>query len=156
LVNIDSQAPNMVVYEALCQGKLETLGIPSQVAKEVTFGKSRFDLYYETPEEKGFVEVKGVTLEEEGIAMFPDAPTERGARHLLELAEAVEAGYQGCIFFLIQMQGVHLFRPNRAMDPSFARALQWARDRGVKVLAYDAVVTENGMTLGHPVPVVLE
>ncbi|HOP75257.1 MAG TPA: DNA/RNA nuclease SfsA [Bacillota bacterium] len=156
LINMDSQAPNHVVYEALCQGKLQELGTPVRVAKEVTYGKSRFDLYYENENGKGFIEVKGVTLEDKGIAMFPDAPTERGAKHLMELIEAVREGYQGWIFFLIQMQGVSVFRPNRAMDPQFAQVLQLAQKCGVRVLAYDAVVTENGMTLGHPVPVELE
>lgn len=157
LVNIDSQAPNQVVYEALCQGKLLELGKLGRVNKEVTYGKSRFDLYYENETGMGFIEVKGVTLEDKGIVMFPDAPTERGAKHLSELIEAVqEEGYQGCIFFLIQMQGVTVFRPNRATDPHFTEVLRLARERGVRVLAYDAIVTEDGMTLGHPVSVDLD
>lgn len=153
LVNIDSQAPNQVIYEALNEGLLLQFGDLTRIAKEVRFGNSRFDLYYETESEKGFIEVKGVTLEREGIALFPDAPTERGTKHLTELAEVVKSGMAGWIFFLIQMKGPYRFSPNVALDPKFTEALRIARASGVKILAYDSVVVPDGLALGRPVPI---
>lgn len=155
LINIDSQAPNHVVYEGLSQGKLPELGNPVRLSREVRYGNSRFDLYYENESEKGFIEVKGVTLERDGTALFPDAPTERGARHLLELAEAVKSGYKGWIFFLIQMNGPGCFQTNKATDPNFSAALIFARDHGVTSLAYDTIVTEDSLSLGTPVLIVI-
>lgn len=153
LVNIDSQVPNEVIYQALRQGLVPEFANLIRIAKEVKFGNSRFDLYYETESEKGFVEVKGVTLERDGTALFPDAPTERGAKHLTELAEAVKSGYTGCVFFLIQMKGPRLFQPNAVMDPKFAAALNFAVHNGVKALAYDSIVTEDGIAIGEPVKI---
>lgn len=122
-------------------------------------GKSRFDLYYETGDEtertKGFIEVKGVALEEQGVAMFPDAPTVRGTKHIYEMIDAVRKGYEGTLFFLIQMKDVCCFRPNRDTDPDFAHALTIAAENGVRILAYDSVVTEDGIVLGDPVEVQL-
>lgn len=155
LINIDSQAPNRVVREALEQGRLPEFGDLNRIAGEVSYGQSRLDLYYESERGAGFIEVKGVTLEQDGLALFPDAPTQRGVKHLQELIHAVQAGYQSCVFFLIQMQGPSRFRPNTAMDPRFSEALQQARAGGVRVLAYDAQVAEDGMTLGSPVAVVV-
>lgn len=156
VINIDSQVPNQVVYESLNQGLLsQEFGPIIRVAKEVVYGKSRLDLCYETDNKKGFIEVKGVTLERDGTAFFPDAPTERGAKHLLELVDAVRAGYQGFIFFLIQMKGPSQFRPNTFMDPKFTEALFFACQNGVTILAYDSKVTEDGIVLGGPVPVIL-
>lgn len=151
LINIDSQAPNQVIYEALQQGLLPCFKNPIRIAKEVRFGNSRFDLYYETESEKGFIEVKGVTLERDGTALFPDAPTERGAKHLVELAEAVKLGFKGHIIFLIQMKGPRQFLPNTAMDPKFTEALRIARTSGVEILAYDSMVTEDSLVLGEPI-----
>jgi sugar fermentation stimulation protein A len=153
LINIDSQAPNQVVYEALQQGILPCFKNPARIAKEIRFGNSRFDLYYENESEKGFIEVKGVTLERDGTALFPDAPTERGAKHLLELAEAVKSGFKANVFFLIQMKGPDRFRPNTIMDPKFTESLRLARDGGVRILAYDTVVREDSLTMGKPVEV---
>lgn len=155
LVNIDSQAPNQVVFEGLQTGALPEFSKLKHLAREVSFGNSRFDLYYETGKKQGFIEVKGVTLERERVALFPDAPTERGSKHLLELGEAVRMGYEGCIFFLIQMRGPVCFQPNTAMDPKFTAALRLAKETGVRVLAYDAVVTADGLVLGSPVPVAI-
>lgn len=154
LINIDSQVPNQVVSEALKGSSLKEFSPLTHLKREVTFGSSRFDIYYETAKDKGFVEVKGVTLEKEGMAMFPDAPTERGARHVYEMIDAVKAGYNGCIFFLIQLKGVKYFTPNRLMDPEFCKALTAASQADVKILAYDSVVTENSITLGDKVPVI--
>lgn len=156
LINMDSQAPNRVVLEAALSGQLDGLaGEPlAAVRPEVRFGGSRFDLYWETiGGSKAFMEVKGVTLEQDGIVRFPDAPTVRGTRHVLEMAEAVKAGYQGYLMFLIQMRGVRRFEPNEAMDPAFAQALRLAASSGVRVLAYDTLVAADSMTLGEPVEI---
>lgn len=153
LINIDSQAPNQVVYEALQQGILPCFKNPARIAKEIRFGNSRFDLYYENESEKGFIEVKGVTLERDGTALFPDAPTERGAKHLLELAEAVRSGFEAYILFLIQMKGPRRFLPNTLMDSKFTEALRIARASGVEIFAYDAVVSEAELVLGDRVDI---
>lgn len=153
LINIDSQVPNQVIYEGLKQGLLPEFGKLTRIAKEVRRGNSRLDLYYENELGKGFIEVKGVTLERDGMALFPDAPTERGVKHLLELVEAVKSGYQGCLFFLIQMTGPTSFQPNAVMDPKFSEALLLADNSGVKIMAYDSIVTEDGIILGKPVKV---
>ncbi|WP_438444940.1 DNA/RNA nuclease SfsA [Gorillibacterium sp. sgz5001074] len=158
LINMDSQAPNKVVYEAALAGRLDEIagGPLARVQAEVTYGKSRFDLFWETAAgARAFLEVKGVTLEEDGIVRFPDAPTERGTKHVLEMIGAVREGYGGVIFFLIQMKGVRRFEPNGVTDPAFAEALRRASREGVRVLAYDAQVTPDGMVLGEPVEVVL-
>jgi|SRR5690554_925302 len=153
LVNIDSQVPNGVVYEALQQSRLSEFGKISRLTREVRFGASRFDLYYETRSGKGFIEVKGVTLEQDGTALFPDAPTKRGVKHLMELAVAVRAGYEGTVFFLLQMKGPCRFKPNQVMDADFAAALRSAKDAGVRVLAYDSHVTEQSIDLGKRITV---
>ena len=155
-INIDSQVPNEVVFEGLIKGKISELGKPSLAKKEVTFGNSRFDLYFEKNGEKGFIEVKGVTLEDGGVAMFPDAPTSRGTKHILEMKEAVHAGYRGIILFLIQMNGCHTFTPNEKMDKAFADACREAAVNGVEILAYDTTVTEKDIVLNRPVKAVLD
>jgi len=153
LVNMDSQVPNDVVFEALKEGKIEGLEDLTMIKREVAFGNSRYDIYFESKNEKGFIEVKGVTLEINGISMFPDAPTERGTRHILELTEAVKEGYKGVVLFLIQMKGPTVFQPNWEMDISFSQAIRFAYDNGVNVLAYDSIVTENSIVLGKQVKV---
>lgn len=153
LINIDSQAPNQVVREALAEGRLPEFGAINRIVSEVTYGQSRFDLAYWKQHGAGFIEVKGVTLERDGLALFPDAPTQRGEKHLRELMHAVQAGYEGCVFFLIQMQGPLQFQPNIAMDPCFSETLRQAYAGGVQVLAYDSQVTEAGVILGSPVTV---
>lgn len=158
LINMDSQAPNKTVLEALTAGRLCYLeGSPvTRVRPEAVFGKSRFDLYWETEQgSKAFMEVKGVTLEENGIVRFPDAPTERGTKHVLEMIEAVQAGYRGYLMFLIQMKGVSRFEPNEKMDPAFAQALRQAVQAGVGILAYDTIVEPDSMVLGEPVEIKL-
>ncbi|HHV45381.1 MAG TPA: DNA/RNA nuclease SfsA [Tissierellia bacterium] len=153
LVNMDSQVPNDVVFEALKEGKIEGLEDLTMIKREVAFGNSRYDIYFESKNEKGFIEVKGVTLEINGISMFPDAPTERGTRHILELTEAVKEGYKGVVLFLIQMKGPTVFQPNWEMDISFSQAIRFAYDNGVNVLAYDSIVTENSIVLGKQVKI---
>lgn len=153
LVNMDSQIPNRVVEEWLRAGKL----FPdlTTIRPEITYGKSRFDFYLETPERKIFMEVKGVTLEEDDIVRFPDAPTERGVKHLRELMKAAEDGYETYVFFVIQMEGVRYFAPNAVTHPEFTLALQEASKKGVKILAYDCLVEKDLIELREAVPVYL-
>lgn len=153
LINIDSQIPNMVVYQGITEGKIKEFHDVTKLSKEIVYGNSRFDLYFETKEQRGFIEVKGVTLKTEGIAMFPDAPTQRGCKHIHEMIKAVEEGYAGFIFFLIQMKGVNYFTPFELRDLEFAKALKLANEKGVKVLAYDSIVSEDEITIGSPVEV---
>lgn len=150
LINMDSQAPNHVAYEWMA----EFPGI-SGLRREVTFGQSRFDLAFEAEGRPGFMEVKGVTLENGGIARFPDAPTERGVKHLHELVHAAREGYEACVLFVIQMKGVHVFQPNTDTHPEFAVALREADQAGVRVLAYDCLVTEDSLQVDQPVAVEL-
>lgn len=154
-VNIDSQAPNMVAFEALKEGKIAEFGVVGTVKREVTYGASRFDLYFEQGNQKRFIEVKGVTLEKDGIAMFPDAPTTRGTKHVLELAKAAQEGYKCAILFVVQLKGCRLFVPNRETDSAFADALLQAKQAGVQILAYDTIVTEEELVLDHSIPVEL-
>lgn len=155
LVNIDSLAPNRLVFDALLDGGLPSVGRVDSARREVTYGRSRFDLYFETGGRGGFIEVKGVTLERDGLALFPDAPTGRGARHIAELIAAAAQGYSAYIIFVIQMKGVSRFTANAATDPAFAAALKLAARQGVGVLAYDSLVALGETHLGDPVPVVL-
>ena len=115
------------------------------------YGQSRFDLAFTLGGKPAFMEVKGVTLEKEGVAMFPDAPTERGVKHLEELAGAVKDGFEAFVLFVIQMKGVRVFRPNEEMHKAFADALRKAEDAGVKVLAYDCDVREDGFVIDDAV-----
>lgn len=156
LFNIDSQVPNAVVQEGLLDGKVSGLEELNLLSRERVFGNSRFDLYYETKERQGFIEVKGVTLEAEGIAMFPDAPTERGTKHIYEMIKAVEEGYSGSLFFLLQMKGATYFTPNKIRDPQFTKALILAKEKGVQLLAYDSIVSEDEIRLGDPVRIKLQ
>jgi len=153
LVNMDSQIPNSAAYEAVLEGKIEEIGVPDFLKREVTYSKSRFDLYYEKGARKGFVEVKGVTLEKDGVVLFPDAPTERGTRHIRELIKAKEEGYEASILFVIQMKGVKYFTPNAETDPDFAQALKDAYNAGLNVLAYDCSVREDEMIIDKKIEV---
>lgn len=155
LINIDSLSPNAVVFEGLKSGKIHGFRELVYLKREVFYGNSRFDIYFETPQEKGFVEVKGVTLEEGGVAMFPDAPTERGSKHVNEMIKAVREGYRGYIFFLIQMKGIKYFTPNIKMDAIFSSTLKSAYESGVKILAYDSTVTKDEITVGNEIEVVI-
>lgn len=144
LINIDSAAPNRVFAEWLKTGAL--LPVPELIRPECRHGDSRFDFYLEFGGKPVFAEVKGVTLEEDGIVRFPDAPTLRGTKHLRGLADCVREGYGAMAVFLIQMRGVRYLEPNRATDPAFADALRAARDAGVHLLALDCDVTEDSLT----------
>lgn len=155
LVNMDSQAPNQMAAEALAEGRIKEVGAVDLLKREVKYENSRFDLYYQKGEKKGFIEVKGVTLEEEGVAKFPDAPTERGAKHLRELIKAKEEDYEAAVLFVIQMKGVTEFRPNAERDEKFADALRDAAAAGVQILAYDCSVQVGRVWIEDPVPVIL-
>lgn len=148
LVNMDSQAPNTVAAEAIISGLIEEIPRVDLIRREKTFRDSRFDIYYESFEKKGFIEVKGVTLEEEGTARFPDAPTPRGTKHILELIKARDEGYEASLMLLIQMKGPIRFEPNRNMDPDFANAIELAEKNGVQILIYDSIVTPTGISIG--------
>ena len=153
LINMDSQAPNKVVGEWLLEK--EPFGKVKLLKPECTYGSSRFDFYLETEAEKIFIEVKGVTLEEVGIVRFPDAPTERGIKHLEELRACVEAGYKAAVIFVVQMEGMQHFEPNDKTHPQFGEALRQARKAGVEVLVYECKVTPSSLEITKSIPVVL-
>ena len=151
LINMDSQIPNDVAEEWV-----ERCGLFSskaQIKREVAFGSSRFDLYVTDGERRVFIEVKGVTLEKDGVALFPDAPTERGVKHVTELIRAVDSGFEAYILFVIQMKGIRLFSPNIKMHPEFAEALVQAKSKGVDILAFDCIVTEDSIEIDSPIPI---
>ena len=155
LVNMDSQAPNQMAAEALAEGKIVEIGEVDFLKREVKYENSRFDLFYQKGDKKGFIEVKGVTLEENSVAKFPDAPTERGAKHLRELIKAKEEGYEAAVLFVIQMKGVKEFRPNEERDKNFTEALREAAKAGVEILAYDCGVQVGQVWIENQIPVVL-
>ena len=164
LINMDSQAPNQVVFEALSEERLQLPGTEGPLRllqREKTCGDSRLDVYAEFDpvkagnRQKAFIEVKGVTLEEDGIARFPDAPTERGIKHIHELEHLAADGFLSYIIFVIQMKGVYRFEPNDSTHAAFGDALRSAADRGVRVLAYDCIVTSDSLRLDAPVPIKL-
>ena len=154
IINIDSQAPNKVVEEWIEAGHL--FSDISLIKKEVVYKKSRFDLYVESNNRKILIEVKGVTLEENGIVTFPDAPSERAVKHVKELCEAVEEGYEAIIFFVIQMKHAIYFTPNCQMHPAFYDTLVRAVQAGVKIMAYDCEVENNYLKINEEVTVKLE
>ena len=151
LVNIDSQVPNELAFDYIKNGGLGF--VPDYVKAEKTYGQSRFDLYYEAGGKRGFVEVKGVTLEEHGVARFPDAPTERGKKHLLELRQAVENGYEAWVLFVLAMTDMVRFEPNWPRDPEFSEALCHAAKHGVHIRAVECAVTEDTIAITKEVPV---
>ena len=147
LINMDSQVVNKVAFEFL-----PTLFEDVKFIKpEYKYGNSRIDFYIETKNEKIFVEVKGVTLENDGVVSFPDAPTERGVKHLKELQKAVTEGYKAYVMFVVQMSDVKCFEPNSTTHPEFAEALKEARDNGVIPLAFDCAVTPETIEIRRPV-----
>ncbi len=152
-VNIDSQAPNKAAEEWIAAGGL--FPDVSLVKREKTYGNSRFDLYVETAEEKWLIEVKGVTLCVDGTAMFPDAPTERGKKHVEELIHCQKDGYRAAIVFVIQRKGVQRFTPFEERQPEFAAALRLARDKGVKIFAVDCLIDKREMNIDRFIPVCL-
>ena len=171
-INMDSQAPNKAAWEWLVSlgGGQYTeknhypLGsyVPFDIRREATHGDSRFDLAFSLRNRDtkavspAFMEVKGVTLEENGLALFPDAPTKRGIKHLKGLIRAHEEGYEAYVLFVIQMKGIQGFTPNDITHPAFGETLRQAREAGVHVLAYDCLVTPDTMTVDSPVKVMLD
>jgi sugar fermentation stimulation protein A len=155
LINIDSQIPNALIYSALDNHALNITEDINYLKREVTYQHSRFDLFYRSNHKKGFIEVKGVTLEEDRVALFPDAPTMRGTRHILELIDASKKGYENYLIFLIQMKGVKYFKPNEKMDPDFSEALRAADKNGVHIQAYDCLVTNDAIKIDQSVRVIL-
>ena len=150
LINMDSQAPNQAAREWLLAGGLGEL---EQLRPETTHGGSRFDFFFVKDGRPCFLEVKGCTLENDGVCSFPDAPTERGARHLRHLTQLAKEGYGAYVLFVIQMSDVEYFHPNDATDPDFGQALRTAAQSGVQVLAMDCAVTADSMVIRKPVPV---
>lgn len=144
LINMDSQIVNDVAGEWLRRGEL--FSPDAVIRREVTYGASRFDFYVEDGDRKAFLEVKGVTLEADGVASFPDAPTERGVKHLRELISCVEDGFEAYILFVIQMKGISRFCPNDVTHAAFGKTLREAESKGVTVLAYDCVVTPDSVS----------
>ena len=153
LINMDSGAPNEAAAEFLRSGKLYPDA--TSIRREVTKGNSRFDFCIEEENKITYLEVKGCTLENEGIASFPDAPTERGVKHIEELISLKEQGFGAAILFVIQMKGITEFRPNDATHKAFGDALRRAKEAGVKIFAYDCVVTPETMVIDLPVEVKL-
>ncbi len=153
LINMDSQAPNKAVEEWLL--KKEMFGDLISLKPETKYGNSRFDFYVRCENREAFIEVKGVTLENDDIVSFPDAPSERAVKHVYELIEAKRDGYDVYVLFVVQMKGVKYLIPNEDTHPEFAKALREASRAGVSILAYDCVVTEREMIIDTPVPVKL-
>ena len=151
LINMDSQAPNKVVQEWLV-GQ-EPFGKITYLKPECKHGDSRFDFYLETEAKKMFIEVKGVTLEEKGVVMFPDAPTERGVKHVQELCHCLEQGYEAAIVFVVQMSGMRYFTPNRRTHAAFAEALERAEACGVCMLALSCEVTPESLAINGEIPI---
>lgn len=152
-INMDSQAANDVAEEWLKKGLL--FSKEAHLRREVRHGKSRFDFYIEDGGRKAFLEVKGVTLEHEGVALFPDAPTERGVKHVRELIDCIQEGYEAYILFVVQMKEISLFRPNDDTHEAFGEALRQARDAGVQILAVDCIITPDTMEMDASLPVEL-
>ena len=151
LVNIDSQAPNEVVSESIRE--IPGFERIDEIHPEYKYGDSRIDIFAREGNRKMLMEVKGVTLEKDGVALFPDAPTDRGLKHVKELEASLKDGYQPYILFLIQMTGPKIFSPNYEMHEEFALEVEKAHRSGVKVLAYDCIVKEDSLSLGRPIEV---
>lgn len=151
LINIDSQIPNKVVHEWIRKGNLfEEVTL---IKPEKTYNKSRFDFYVETKEKRIFIEVKGVTLEENNVVRFPDAPTERGVKHINELCDCIKEGYEAYIVFVIQMRGVSYFEPNDETHKEFGDALRKAKKLGVNIVAVDCEIREDSIEIADYVEV---
>lgn len=151
LINMDAQAPNHVFEAWAREGRFRP-GL-TLLRPETVYGASRFDFYWETASDRGFVEVKGVTLEEDGVARFPDAPTLRGVKHLEELIAARQAGYQAALCFIVQFSGAKYVTPNDTTHPQFGQALRRAAAAGVEVFALGCAVTPDSLTAEAFVPV---
>lgn len=157
-INMDSQAPNKVVEEALLNGKiiLPDFGKIKYIKREKTYRDSRFDFYVEDENGgRGWIEVKGCTLEDNGIVRFPDAPTVRGVKHVHELISSLEEGYRAYIIIVVQMKDVKYFEPNDTTHLEFGDALRFGNSKGLYILAYDCNVKEDSLEINAPVEVKL-
>lgn len=150
LINMDSFAPNIAAEEWI--GSCGIFSDKAEIRHEVCFGASRFDLAVSDGERKAFIEVKGVTLEHNGVASFPDAPTERGIKHVEELISCKKEGYEAYILFVVQMKGVHLFKPNDVTHQAFGDALRKAYENGVQILVRDCIITPDSVVIDGVVP----
>jgi sugar fermentation stimulation protein A len=157
LVSIDARLPSRLLYEALQAGQVEEFAGYAQVRREVAYGQSRLDLVLEGGPDGGrcFIEVKSVTLVKEGVALFPDAPTQRGRRHLGELARARAEGHRAAVVFVVQRDDTIRFSPHDEADPAFGQALREAAQAGVEVYAYKCRVSEEEVALDAPLPVAI-
>jgi len=153
LINMDSGAPNKVVGEWLLENGVSDFQGIALIKPEARYRSSRFDFYVETKEKRIYIEVKGVTLEMDGVAKFPDAPSERAVRHVEELIQAREEGFEAYVIFVIKMKGIRYFTPNEETHPQFKEVLIKAKEKGVKLLAYDCVVKPNELTIDEPVKI---
>jgi sugar fermentation stimulation protein A len=151
MINMDSQVTNKVVHEWMLKGNLFT--DITLIKPETKYKNSRFDFYVETKNNKAFIEVKGVTLENKGIVKFPDAPTERGVRHIKELCDCIKEGYDAYVIFVIQMKDVFHFEPNVETHREFAEALRYAKEYGVNILAVDCEVEKDCINIRNHVKV---
>jgi len=154
LINIDSQVPNKVVEESILSKAIPEFADVVNLKRESRYGNSRFDLYFERANGfRGFIEVKGVTLDNDGTAMFPDAPTQRGLKHLMELEKAAAEGYEAYVFFLVQYSPAKVFMPNFRTDPDFSKGLTKVNDNGVKIIAYDSIVEKDSIVINEPIAI---
>ncbi len=153
LINMDSQIVNDAAEEWLHTGAFVSSN--ATIRREVTYGASRFDFYIEDGARKIFLEVKGVTLEKNGVASFPDAPTERGVKHLHELIDCMRVGYEAYVLFVVQMKGITSFCPNDEMHPAFGEALRTAQSKGVGILVKDCKVLPDSITIDGDIPIIL-
>lgn len=151
LINLDSQIPNDVAEEFFKKGNIFSQN--AVIKREAKYGNSRFDFYIEENGKKIYLEVKGVTQENDGIALFPDAPTERGVKHIEELIKCKKEGYDACILFVIQMKEIEVLRPNDVTHKAFGDALRKAQKEGVRILAFDCIVTPDSITADEEIPV---
>lgn len=154
LVSADARLPNVLVAEAVAAGTLDGIGAPSDIVRESTFGESRFDLMLKRENGRQYVEVKSVTLVENGVALFPDSPTLRGAKHLNTLVEAIQAGHRSAVVFVVQRADATAFAANEPADPALAEALRRAVAAGVEAYAYNCVVTPGEVRLDRRLPII--
>ena len=154
LFNIDSQAPNKVFYEWLKNGGL--FDEASLIKPEYKYKNSRFDFYVEYEDKKAFIEVKGVTLEDNGVLLFPDAPTLRGEKHIKELISALDEGYEAYIVFIIQTEEAKYFTPNKKTHPSFAEALKTAEEKGVRIVCLNCHTKADSLKIKDYIPLKLD
>ncbi len=152
LASADARLPNALVAEALAEGRLPQFSDYPDVQREVTFGESRLDLMLEGPQGRCYVETKSVTLVVDGVGLFPDAPTTRGAKHMRSLAQAVESGHRAAVVFVVQRDDCDSFAPHDSADPDFGIALRESIKAGVEAFAYKCLVTEKNITLSSNLP----